>query len=442
MRTILYAMTVGVMFCARLAVPATTWYVDASVPKPGDGISWATALKKIQAGIDNAASGDTVIAARGTYVENINFKGKNIVLRSTNPADWAVVKQTIIDGGYLGSVVTFSSTEDESCVLSGFTLLKGTGTPTYFSAAWGSGNGGGGIFGGHVPDLTHATVQNNVITGNSCSFGGATFGVSGAMRNNVIVGNSAGLVGGALGLCSGVVEGNIIAGNSGYCSGGLGHCNATARNNVVVGNTATYHGGGLGHLGTTAYGLPTGGSITNCIIWGNTAPVGPQVYDSVAPTYCCIQDWTGAGQGNISVDPAFVDADGPDEDPATFDDNDYRLLARSLCIDAGTNENWMNGAVDLDGNPRILLGAFSITVDMGAYELRFALGILKSEENHVELSWTTRPARTYTVLSTSDMVLQPWTEETTILGGKTGGPAVWVDPGPSSPLKFYRLEIE
>jgi hypothetical protein len=161
----------------------------------------------------------------------------------------------------------------------------------------------------------------------------------------------------------------------------------------------------------------------------------------VAPTHCCIQDWTEGGEANLSGDPQFVDPDGPDDDPNTYEDNDYRLLLSSPCIDAGTNEDWMNAAVDLDGKPRILLGTTSLTVDMGAYEYRFDFAIARNQSN-VELSWTMRPLTSYTILSSFDMMLQPWSEETTIFGGKTGGPASWIDPGATSALKFYKIELE
>jgi hypothetical protein len=167
-----------------------------------------------------------------------------------------------------------------------------------------------------------------------------------------------------------------------------------------------------------------------------------QVYDSVSPTHCCIQDWTGGGEGNITLNPAFADPDGTDDDPNTFEDNDYRLLLTSPCIDAGTNEDWMAGALDLDGKPRILLGATSITVDVGAYEYRFDLAIGKNTESNVELSWTMLPMTSYTVLSSFDVTAQPWAEETTIHGGRTGGPGLWLDPGASSALKFYKIAIE
>jgi hypothetical protein len=289
------------------------------------------------------------------------------------------------------------------------------------------------------------TIRNNIITGNSAQNGGAIFGSAGLIRNNILVGNVAGEVnlchGGGFAFCAGIIEGNLIVANSSYCGGGLSHCNATIRNNTVVGNTATIHGSGLAHCGTSSW-LPAGAAITNNVLWGNICPSAPQIGDSVVPTHCCIQDWTGGGTGNIALDPGFADPDGPDNDPSTFEDNDYRLLLTSPCIDAGTNEDWMNGATDLDGRPRILLGATSLTVDMGAYELKFPLAILREPASDVQLSWTMRPLTTYTLLSSFDITAQPWTEETTISGGKTGGPASWIDVGASSALKFYKLEVK
>jgi hypothetical protein len=48
------------------------------------------------------------------------------------------------------------------------------------------------------------------------------------------------------------------------------------------------------------------GPIINCIIWQNAAPDYPQLGPDENPVYCCIQDWTGGGTGNISEDPLFT----------------------------------------------------------------------------------------------------------------------------------------
>src|SRR5438132_13793840 len=60
----------------------------------------------IQAAINAASNGDTVLVSPGIYVENINFNGKAITVTSSGGPS-----VTIIDGGQRGSVVTFFSGE-------------------------------------------------------------------------------------------------------------------------------------------------------------------------------------------------------------------------------------------------------------------------------------------------------------------------------------------
>ena len=52
----------------------------------------------IQAAIDDANNGDTVIVDPCTYYENINFLGKAIIVTSIDPNDPCIVADTIIDG--------------------------------------------------------------------------------------------------------------------------------------------------------------------------------------------------------------------------------------------------------------------------------------------------------------------------------------------------------
>ena len=106
----------------------------------------------IQAGIDAAVDGDTVLVAPGTYVENIDFKGKVIEVRSSDGAD-----VTIIDGYQYGSVVIFSSGEGTDSVLDGFTVTNGN---SFYYA--------GGIF---CYDSS-PTITNNIISQNTAVKGG------------------------------------------------------------------------------------------------------------------------------------------------------------------------------------------------------------------------------------------------------------------------------
>ena len=53
----------------------------------------------IQDAIDPSTDGDEIIVHPGAFYENIHFNGKNIVLRSTDPEDSAIVGATVVDGG-------------------------------------------------------------------------------------------------------------------------------------------------------------------------------------------------------------------------------------------------------------------------------------------------------------------------------------------------------
>jgi hypothetical protein len=77
----------------------------------------------IQAGINAAVNGDTVLVAPGTYLENINFLGKAITVASAKGP-----RVTIIDGNKKDSVVIFDHKETTTSVLSGFTIQNGYAT--------------------------------------------------------------------------------------------------------------------------------------------------------------------------------------------------------------------------------------------------------------------------------------------------------------------------
>ena len=225
---------------------------------------------------------------------------------------------------------------------------------------------GGGMFNNHYSDPT--------VTG--CTFGGNSVIFDGGGMYNFS--NS-----------SPTVTNCTFGGNAAYSDewgGGGGMYNIYYSNPTVINctfgsNMAEFsNGGGI----YNEYSRPI---VTNCILWGNIATNGNEIYNDMSfpvISYCDIAGCGCSGPGwytflgmdgggNIDVDPIFIDADGADNTPGTEDDN-LRLQAGSLCIDAGDNSVVDSNNPDLDGNSRILdgNGDGDAVVDMGAYEFFYA----------------------------------------------------------------------
>lgn len=238
----------------------------------------------IQAAIDVATNGDTVLVAPGTYIENINFNGKNVKVESTNGS-----KGTVINGSQAAPVVTFSSGESSGAVLSGFTITNGRGNNA-------SGYSGGGIY----CEDSSPTIRNNIITANVAANGGgvAVFGgspriVLNRITNNRPDPNISGGWGGGIDLengASSTVFGNQISDNLWNSNAGLGGGIALKNagspfleNNLIFFNQANFGpGGGIWSINSTPL-------IIQNLFVANTAQFGGGVYlDSQSTTSSAI----------------------------------------------------------------------------------------------------------------------------------------------------------
>jgi len=163
---------------------------------------------------------------------------------------------------------------------------------------------------------------------------------------------------------------------------------ASIRNggSATFSNCTIVQNGLMGSYGVYVQNSP-GTVIHNSILWGNGADQDPQVVmtgssGSLTVTYSDVQGGPDGiqaygvhsvqwGPGNITSDPLLTDPDGPDDDPATWQDNNYRLRACSPCLDAGDEEFVPRiSETDLDGQPRLMDGDGDevALVDMGADE--------------------------------------------------------------------------
>ncbi|MCP4153195.1 MAG: hypothetical protein GY757_36025, partial [bacterium] len=144
------------LFFPLLLAPAT-------IEVPGD-------CQSIQAAISRAENSDTVLVAPGIYKENIDFKGKNIIVTShfTKNNDAKYIKETVIHGGkplnpMEASCVRFVSGEGPGAVLQGFTITGGTGTIRRESNGTTWREGGGIMINGASPTIKHNLITRNHV---------------------------------------------------------------------------------------------------------------------------------------------------------------------------------------------------------------------------------------------------------------------------------------
>jgi len=308
----------------------------------------------IQAGIDAAVNGDTVLVAPGVYSENIVILSKNIVLTSSAGPEF-----TIITPNTTGTPVVSIMITDTSTRFSGFTVQDGIGD---------------GLADGIKLINSSARIENNIVQRNGQPFGGslgtglwASNGgspkvINNTFRQNIGFGRTIEFV-----EVYPTLERNLVVENQiGVQVFVIG--NITALNNTIARNP----GQTFGLYIETGYG-----PIKNNII-ANSSESGMYI-NVTGPTQIDYNDFynnlrgplTGPdaslGVGNITLNPLFI-AGTP---------YDYHLQSHSPCIDAGDPST----PVPPKGGTRVDMGAFE-------FELGPAFTLISPANSNVEITQT------------------------------------------------------
>jgi len=385
-----------------LFAPIVAMYAQSTIRVPQDASS-------VQAGVDAASDGDTVLVDEGVYTENIVVR-KKIILASlyARDKDTSHISRTILDGSSprnadSAAVVTFDAGTDTTSILMGLTVRGGKGNLR------GSYRVGGGIdiFAGGARIVRNWITGNNATNATSSRGGGisiwnpfATANIpyviieSNVISRNTIQGSYAEGAGVSLShpgrIAGNVIERNEAIGTNTSLGGGISISGNGASveifNNIVANNRSSLESGGFSVTtgaevtfvnNTIVYNSSRGaegGRVTqatirvmNNIFWnpGDGAEIAVSEVRTLAAEYYVQNNLIRSNfyGENINVDPALTDTIG------------FTLSPGSPCISRGVDTATLGGmlvvapSTDIHGNIRP--NSANSRPDLGAVESAF-----------------------------------------------------------------------
>jgi hypothetical protein len=229
------------------ALAPVTWYVATTGNDSNDCLTMATPCATINSAIGKAASGDTILIAKGTYFSN-NLSGY--------PRFQIYNKPLTLSGGWNDSfssqsgISTLDGKKDIGTVLyiaynannvtidhllmqnggRGISVEDSTDVTISQSSVYGNSNWGIANWGGNI------TVENSTISSNLSAgiyqYSGATNIINSTITGNSSNGSGTGISGNSISIQNSIIASNNIIGNGSDCSG-----NITSLGNNIIGTT-------------------------------------------------------------------------------------------------------------------------------------------------------------------------------------------------------------
>ena len=346
-----------------VCVPETYVAMDGSNTEPYD--TPAKAARSVNDAFDLTAAGGTVHVLPGDYAlgAQLKYSRANVALRSTEGPERTVLtvapgvaavnlasSGAVLDGitlqGFTSTAVTYFS---NGGLVTNCVIRQGKAMAVYFAAngtlvdctVAGVTNSAQILYmatevaGSGTGTIRYCRFLDNTTTGSNWPFHFYSQGIQ--MRNCLFARNRSDkqqflrFHTSRLGQGISLIESSTFVDNVGTTWASVENNNnnsrITFRNNVWFGNKTT--GGAVMAIGAGGWLI-----ANNCVVDATNYTTGT---------------WTDI----ITTDDAGLK-------------RDYAPKAGSICINHGLNQAWMETAVDLDGNPRILYK----TVDVGAFERR------------------------------------------------------------------------
>ncbi len=268
----------------------------------------------IQAAINVAVDGQTILVSPGQYTGTIDYGTKKLSIRSESGPEITTLRMPAMAVG-----ITMAGGQGPETTLEGFTIIPDAGTNAGMVVAF------------------NGQVIRNCRISNPGSIGVVLRGTA-VLSDSLIVNTLAAVV----------------------CSSGGSSTNATIQNCTLAGNNQAVFtsNGGLN--------VPVTVSLINSATAGNVAPFAADASSNIFFFSNVVAEGP-VGPNNLNADPRFVSAPGSN---GVYDlTDDYRLQPTSPCIDAANNArrkplSSLSIPTDLTGSPRFVDD--TATIDTGA----------------------------------------------------------------------------